>query len=32
MLDAPFLLGLVAASAAALLLALELIGIRRRQD
>jgi MFS transporter, FSR family, fosmidomycin resistance protein len=31
MLDAPFLLGLVAASATALLLALELIGIRRRQ-
>ena len=31
MLDAPFLLGLIAASATALLLALELIGVRRRQ-
>lgn len=32
MLDAPFLLGLVVASAAAILLALALIGIRRRQN
>jgi MFS transporter, FSR family, fosmidomycin resistance protein len=31
MLDAPFLLGLIAASATALLLALELIGVRRKQ-